>query len=194
MIKSIVNIDKQALMKFFDSSIINTNLIASTPTHTLVFNPALGTGSSSRVGSAVVLDKIDFTAIFDANSAAADLVIQEAFVRVIITQCIGDDTTEAASPLQNSSVQNYYPVSAIDYDENHNQFHVLHDSVVALDHFNRTAKMKFTVRPRIKRTKYDLLNSVWSTGQIVVNVYGLVNGSTNNITNSWYSRVWFNDV
>jgi hypothetical protein len=195
MIKSMVNVDKVALRKFSDLAIVGGTLTASTPVASSLITIPIGTGASSRVGDAIDLHQLDLDMVFYVTAVQADVQPNTAFIRVIVTQAIGDDISLGPSnPLQNSSVQSYYPVAPIDYDQNKNEFHVLLDRLVSVDTYNRTAKLKANLKPRIKRTKYDTLNALWSSGQIVLNVFPLIVGTTVTVAYDRYSRLWFNDV
>jgi hemolysin activation/secretion protein len=187
-VRQMIKSDTKPLMKYVDTVY---NGAGTGTSASLIVMPTTGNGESSMSGTTIEIDSIDLNyCIHDTPDLSTD---SYAF-RYTVVQAIGEGGVSVADVYQTVSSTNSIITSPFRYDGVNKSFRVLFDKVVWVDSYNTISHTKAKFKPKIRNCRYDALNSVWSTGQLVqlFNVANYLTGTDMGL--DYHVRVNFLDV
>lgn len=194
-VRSMIKADKINLIKYTDT-VLDFNTVASGATFINLTMPGLGTGQSGRQADTIELSHFDirWTESFkDSVTTSTDV----GFDRVMLFQNIGEDLITGLADVLDSVTTSQNSInSQLSYSNKGSTFHMLVDHVNKVDTFNPCLFHQATVKPSIRKIRFNAIDGLFTTGvptvavsRSLVSISGGSSWSLELIVRMWYYDV-----
>jgi len=194
-VKDMIVSSKKPVIKYTDT-ILDFNGLASGNTFINLTMPSVGTGQSARQADTIVIDHFDLrmTENFrDSVTTSADV----GFDRVVFFQNIGEDIITSVGDILDDVATSQNAInSPLSYSNKGSTFHPLLDHTFNVDTFNPSDKFKVTLKPSIKKVRFNVIDGLYTTGVptllLARNLVAISGGSAWSL--EVIVRMWYYDV
>jgi len=191
-VKQMILSDKVNLVKYVDSLPTYSGVGSSTLISTGVM-PTIGTGETSMGGNSVNFTKMNlrgFAALYNTTPNLTDTY----FIRFSVIQLVAQGSPTVADIYEYYSPRDII-TSPFRYDTTGKLFRVIADYTRKLDPYNMSVDIQMNdLEMKVKRARYDFLDSIWSNGQILYVRTVFTTGTSSNLYWDNTFRSYYYDV